>query len=53
MTKQVLHDLLSAAAKELFFIFGNSLYCRVGRVGMGSPLSTNLANAFLCHYEKE
>ena len=50
MTKQ---DLLSAAAKELFFIFDNSLYRQIDGVAMGSPLRPTLPNAFLCHYEKE
>ena len=53
LTKQNLYDLLLAAAKESFFIFGNSFYCRTDGVAMVSPLSSTLANAFLCHYGKE
>ena len=53
LTKQDVHDLLSAAAKESFFIFDNSLYRQIDGTAMGSPLGPTLANAFLCHYEKE
>ena len=57
LTKMDLYDLLSAAAKESFFIFDNSLYGQIDGVAMGSPLGPTLgptlANAFLCHYEKE
>ena len=53
LTKQDVHDLLSAAAKESFFIFDNSLYCQIDGVEMGSLLGPTLANAFLCHYERE
>ena len=53
LTKQNVYDLLSAAAKESCFIFDNSLYRQIDGVAMGSPLGPTLANAFLCHYEKE
>ena len=53
LTKQDLYDLLSAAAKEWLFIFDSSLYRQIDRVAMGSPLSSTLANSFLCHYENE
>ena len=53
LTKEDVHDLLSAAAKESFFIFDNSLYSQIDGVEMESPLGPTLANAFLCHYEKE
>ena len=53
LTKQDVYDLLSAAAKESFFIFDNSLYRQINGVGIGSPLGSTLANAFLCYYEKE
>ena len=46
-------DLLSAGAKEWLFIFDNSRYCQIVQVAMWSPLGPTLANAFLCHYEKE
>ena len=53
LTKQDVHDLLSAAVKESFFIFANSLYRQIDGVAMGSPLGPTLANTFLCHYEKD
>ena len=53
LTKQDVYDLLSAAAKESFFIFDNSLYRQINGVGIGSPLGSTLANAFLRYYEKE
>ena len=52
-TKQDLYDLLSAAAKELFFIFGNSLYRQIDGTPIESFLDHTLANNFLCHCEKE
>ena len=52
-TKQYIYDLLSAAAKESFFILDNSLYRQIDGVLMGSLLGPTLANAFLCYYEKE
>ena len=53
LTKQDLYDLLSAAAKELFFIFGNSLYRQIDGTPIESFLDHTLANNFLCHCEKE
>ena len=53
LTKQDVHDLLSAAAKESFFSFDGSLYCQIDGAAMGSPFGPTLANTFLCHYEKE
>ena len=44
---------MSAAAKESFFIFDNSLYHQIDGVAIESPLGPSLTNAFLCHYEKE
>ena len=38
LTKQDFYHLLSAAAKESFFIFDNNLYCQIDGVAMGSPL---------------
>ena len=43
----------AATAKESFFIFDNSLYRQIDGIAIGSPLDPTLANAFLCHYEKE
>ena len=53
LTKQDLYDLLSAAAKESFFIFNNSLYRQIDGVAVRSPLGQALANDFLCHCEKK
>ena len=53
LTKQDLHDLLSAAAKGSSFIFDNSLYRQTDRVAMVTPLGSTLENAFLCYYKKE
>ena len=46
LTKQDIHDFLSAAAKESFFSFDNSLYCQKDGVAMGSPFGPTLANTF-------
>ena len=53
LTKQDLFNLLSAAAKESFFIFDNSLFCQIDGETIGFPLGPALANVCLCHYEKE
>ena len=53
LTRQSLYDILSVAAKESLCIFENSLYCQIDGVAMGSLLGPTLANAFLCHYEKQ
>ena len=44
---------MSDVVKESFFVFDNSLYHQIDGVAMGSSLRPTLANAFLCHYEKE
>ena len=43
----------AATAKESLFIFENSLYRQIDGIAIGFPLDPTLANAFLCHYEKE
>ena len=54
LTKQDVHDLLSAATKESLFVFDNSQNRSSNRWSSnGSPLGPTLENAFLCHYEKE
>ena len=53
LTKRDAYDLSSAATKDSFFIFDNSIYRQIDRVAMESPLGLTLSNAFLCHYEKE
>ena len=44
---------LKFASDESFFIFDNEYYCQLDGVAMGSPLGPTLANAFLCHFEKQ
>ena len=53
LSKRDLFKLLQTATSESSFIFDYVLYKQIDRVAMGSPLSPTLANAFLCHYEKE
>ena len=48
-----LFKLLETATSESSFIFDFLLYRQIDGVAMGSPLGPTLANAFLCHYEKE
>ena len=43
--------MLKLATTESSLIF-DQLYKEVDRVVMGSPLDQAMANAFLCHYEK-
>ena len=52
LTKPDVYDLLSAAAKESFFIFDNSIYRQIDGVSVGSSLGPTLVNVFLCRYEK-
>ena len=52
LSKRDLFKLLETATSKSF-IFDYLLYKQIDRVAMGSPLSPTLANAFLCHYEKE
>ena len=40
-------------ANHLLFLITCFINLQVGGVAMGSPSGTTLANAFLCHYEKE
>ena len=37
----------------MFFIFDYLINKQIDGVAMGAPLGPTLANAFLCHYEKE
>ena len=53
LSKRDLFKLLETATSESSFIFDYLLYKQVDGVAMGSPLVITLANAFLCHYEKE
>ena len=53
LSKRNLFKLLETATSESSFIFDYLLYKQVDGVAMGFPLGPILANAFLCHYEKE
>ena len=44
--------MLKLATIQSSFIFDNILDKQIGGVAMGSPLGPTLANAILCHYEK-
>ena len=48
-----MRELLILAAHEPFFIFDQVLYIQIDGVTMSSPLGPILANAFLCHFEKQ
>ena len=48
-----MRELLTLAAYESFFIFDQVMYRQIDGVAMGSPLGPILANAFLCHFEKQ
>ena len=51
--KDVFHNLLTVATKELFFMFNNKLYKQIDGVAMGSPLGPALANIFMCSFENK
>ena len=53
LNKSDLFKLLETATSESSFIFDFLLYKQIDGVAMDSPLGPTLANAFLCHYEKE
>ena len=48
-----MRELLNLAAYESFFIFDQVIYRQIDGVVMGPPLGPILANAFLCHFEKQ
>ena len=48
-----IRKLLTLAAYESSFIFERVMYRQIDGVAMGSPLGPILANAFLCHFEKQ
>ena len=52
LSRKDLYELLKLATTKSSFIFDHKLYKQIGRVAMGSPLGSTLANAFLSHYEK-
>ena len=51
--KEDFKELLKFAVYESFFTFDNEYYSQLDGVAMGSPLGPTLANAFLCHFEKQ
>ena len=53
LNKFDLVKLLETATCESSFIFDFPLYKQIDGAAMGSSLGPTLANAFLCHYEKE
>ena len=48
-----MREFLTLTAYESFFIFGQVMYRQIAGVTMGSQLGPILANAFLCHFEKQ
>ena len=48
-----MRELLTLAAYESFFIFYQVMFRQIDSVAMGSPWGPILANAFLCHFEKQ
>ena len=53
LDRNYMRELLTLAAYEWFFIFDQVVYRQIDVVTMGSPLGPILANAFLCHFEKQ
>ena len=47
-----MREILTLAVYQLFFIFDQVVYRHTDGVAMGFALGPNLANAFLCHFEK-
>ena len=43
--------LLELASMNSFFMFDNKYYQQMEGLGMGNPLSSTFANAFMCHHE--
>ena len=52
LSKIYFKTLLELAVKDVLFLFNGNLYSQVDGIGMGNPLGPTLANAFLCHHEK-
>ena len=52
LSKKYFKTLLELAVKDVLFLFNGNLYSQVDGIGMGNPLGPTLANAFLCHHEK-
>ena len=50
--REELKQLLTFVAYESIFIFDGEYYTQIDGVALGTPLDPTLANAFLCHFEK-
>ena len=53
LSRTVLKEFLSLAAKESYFIFKRKFYRQVDEVAIGSCSGLTLANAFLIYFEKK
>ena len=53
LIKEDLKELLKFASYEALFTFDNEYYCQLDGGAMGFSLGPTLANAFLCHFEKQ
>ena len=49
--RKQLHQLLSFAATDCYFLFNEQVYKQVDGCAMGNPCGPTLANAFLSHHE--
>ena len=52
LSKNNFKTLLELAVKDVLFLFNGNLNSQVDGISMGNPLGPTLANAFLCHREK-
>ena len=53
LSERDLFKLIGTATIKSSFIFDSLPYKHVDRIAIASPLGPTLANAFLCHYERE
>ena len=53
LNRNNMREFLTLAAYESFFIFDQVMYRQIDGVARDSPLGPILANAFLCHFEKQ
>ena len=52
LNKRQITEMLFSTTKESIILFDIAFYTQSDSVAIGSPLGPSLANAFLCHYEK-
>ena len=52
LSKSNFRDLLKLTTMGIVFYFKSNYYKQLDGIAMGSPLGPALANAFLCHHEK-